>query len=603
MHRSARRWLAISLAGLFFVTTACTSGGPEDSSSSQPQGDFGGRPGCEKVFAAVSSEKVNLFTALSDAFQNSEQAKNLTKCADIIPTNVASGTAARLLNAGWPENETDQPKPVIWSPASTSWTSQVADSRGASLVANPVSFARTPLVFAMPEQMARTLGWPSKPVGYKTLHDLCLDPNGWGRFGGSTALWGPFRLAKTNPFSSTSGLNTLLGQSYAASGKKDKLTEADVSASKQFSKDFESCVIHYGDTTGNVLQRLYERDQDGRSLGYVSAVAVEETSIVNYNLGNPTSSVVEKGQKLTPPRKRLVAVYPPEGSLQSNNPLVVLGPDANWITPAQRKAATAFQQFVVTPPAQALLGDYGFRPVNPSTKPGGLITPENGVDPTQPKVQLPNPPTPVIAAAQQAWNQFRKGSKVLFLMDVSGSMDEDAGDGKSRMDLAIKSTQDSLDHFRPSDEVGVWAFTTGLKSSVGEDIAVVHPVEAGHRETLKQDIGNLTPLDGTPLYDATWTAYKDMKRHAEPGRINAIIVLSDGEDTDSSLSLDQLTAKLRSTTEGEEVAPVRIFPIVFSQDAAPQALTDMAEASGGQVFNASDPRRLSLVMQQVVNNF
>jgi Ca-activated chloride channel family protein len=602
VHRLARK-LAI-LVGALIMLAACTSGGSPDSSGGpSASGDFGGRPGCTRVFAAVSSEKVNLFTRLSEAFQDSGQAKGLPSCADIIPMDVASGEAARLLTLGWPEDQTDKPQPTIWSPASTSWTDQVVASQGASLVPDPVSFARSPLVFALPEQMARTLGWPDQPVGYKTLHDLCLDPQGWGRFGGSTALWGPFKLAKTNPFTSTSGLNTLLGQSYAASGKQADLTEADVAASAQFSRDFESCVIHYGNTTGNVLKRVYDRDADGRSLDYVSAIAVEETSVINYNLGNPTSRVVQEGEQLTPPQKKLVAVYPTEGSLESNNPLVVLGPDAAWITAEQRQVATAFQQFVVTPEAQSLLGDFGFRPVDPAAAPGGLVTVENGVDPAQPAVRLPNPSTAVISAAQQQWNDIRKPSSVLELIDVSGSMGDDAGTGRSRMEEAVTSAQDTLGHFRSTDELGVWAFTTGISSAAGANIAEVHKVESGSRENLSRDIGNLTPRDGTPLYDAIATAYQYMKGRAQPGRINAIIVLSDGEDTDSRMSLGELTAMLRGPSEGEDIAPVRIFPIVYGQDAAPQALTEIAEASGGQVFNASDPRRIGLVFQQVVNNF
>lgn len=596
----------ILAAAITVLLTAC-SGGPSATSAPDFNDYIKCPDGGTRVFAAVSSEKVNLVARLSEVFQTSDEARALPNCVDVIPMNVASGEAARLLSAGWPLDETDQAQPTIWSPASTSWTNQVAASKGASLVADPVSFARSPLVFAMPEQMARTLGWPEQPIGYQTLHDLCLDPQGWGRYGGSATLWGGFKLAKTNPFTSTSGLNTLLGQAYAASGKQADLTEADIAASEQFSREFEQCVIHYGNTTGNVLDRLYERDQDGFALDYVSAVAVEETSVINYNLGNPTSRVVRPGDQLVPPQKKLVAIYPPEGSLESDNPLVVLGPDATWITPEQRTAALAFQKFVTSPAAQALLGDFGFRPVDPAASLGGLFSLQNGVDPTQPAVRLPNPSTAVTAAAQQAWNVIRKPSSVLMLIDTSGSMGETTATGRSRMDEAISSAQNALNHFRSSDELGVWAFTTGISSSVGTNVADIYPVQSGPRETLSRDIAGLSPGGGTPMYDAIATAYNNMKGRAQPGRINAIILLSDGEDTDSQMSLDQLTAMLRGdqNAEGgrEDTAPVRIFPIIYSQSAPPEALTAIAEASGGQVFNASDPRRINLVLQEVVNNF
>ena len=85
-------------------------------------------------------------------------------------------------------------------------------------------------------------------------------------------------------------------------------------------------MIHYGDTTGKVLQTLYDETQNGASgSGYVSAVALEETSLLNYNQGNPDSHTVQPGEKLTPPKEKLVAVYPSGGSMWSDNPAVVLG--------------------------------------------------------------------------------------------------------------------------------------------------------------------------------------------------------------------------------------------------------------------------------------
>ena len=142
---------------------------------------------------------------------------------------------------------------------------------------------------------------------------------------------------------------------------------------------------------------------------------------------------------------------------------------------------------------------------------------------------------------------------------------------------------------------------------VSED-GITYPVRpvsplGGDRETLKGKIDMLQGVSGTPLYDALNTAHRYMQARAKPGRINAIIVLSDGEDMNSQISLDDLKRQLRGPTEGNDPAPVRVFPIIYGQDAPPKALEEIAEASGGQVFNASDPRRIKLVFQQVVNNF
>jgi len=608
----------LAAAAIVATTSIALSGCVSSDTTTDSQYDFDAGD-CTPVIAAVSPEKVNLFTELAELFNESPESKALKTCARIFAVDVSSGEATRLLNSGWPVADTPKPQPVIWSPASTSWVSQVAETSGEALVPNPQSFARTPVVFAMPEVMARTLGWPDEPIGLSDLHDLCLDPEGWGKFGGASALWGDFRIGKTNPNTSTTGLNTLLMQSYAASGKQADLTKADVSAAEQFSREFESCVIHYGDTTGNVLNRIYDRDQNGQPLDYVSAVAVEETSVINYNIGNPTSAVIKlnaEGKQyvtvngvdklLTPPKSKLVAIYPEEGSLESDNPVVVLGGSkAPWVTAEQRTAGEAFSKFVLTTKAQDVLDDFGFRKVDPAATLEGLFTAANGVNPALPAIQLEKPSVDVTTAAVQQWEQIRKPSSVLELIDVSGSMGDDAGDGNSRIDLAIDSAQNAIDHFRSTDELGLWAFTTEVESSVGRNVIEIRAVEplSGDKENLSREMDKLTPTNGTPLYDSVLTAYKYMVDRAEPGRINAIIVLSDGEDKDSEISLDALIRELKGAAEGTDDAPVRIFPIVYGQDAPPEVLTAIAEATGGQVFNASDPRRINLVFQSVVNNF
>jgi Ca-activated chloride channel homolog len=592
-----------AIFAILLILSGCSL--PQDGQGEpDAQGDFGDTGGCTPVLAAVSPEKVNLFTELSEQFADSAEAESLANCAVIQPYAVSSGEASRLLRTGWSEGTTASPRPVIWSPASSIWVNQVADSQGDALVPDPVSFARTPVVLAMPERMATAMGWPEKDLGLSDVRSLCLDPKGWGRYGGAIGLWGDFKLGKTNPNSSTTGLNTLLMQNYAASGKKAGLTTKDITKGTRFAQDLESCVIHYGDTTGNVLRRIYDRDQNGESLNYVSAVAVEETSVINYNLGNPTSGVITEDMELEPPSEKLVAIYPKEGSLVSDNPIVVMGDPADWVSDEQREAAEAFQKFALTNTAQELLGDYGFRAADSKIKPSGLVSTEYGADPNKPTTYLEKPSVSVVSAALRQWESIRKPSSVLLLMDVSGSMADDSGTGQSRMTEAINGAVGTLDHFRPTDELGVWVFTTGIESGVGENIVELRSVSplAGDAENLAREIKNLTPQEGTPLYDSIDTAFKYMYARADVGRINAIVVLSDGEDTDSFTDIEELKRALRGPAERTDPLQVRVFPIVYGS-ADKSALTDIAEASGGQVFDASDPRRLSLVFTSVMNNF
>ncbi|MDR1426210.1 MAG: substrate-binding and VWA domain-containing protein, partial [Bifidobacteriaceae bacterium] len=417
--------------------------------------------GCTRVVAAVSSEKVNLFADLAEAFEDSPEASGLDTCARIQPVDVTSGDATRYLSAGgdWPTTADRDRWPVLWSPASMVWVERVASAASPGLVQGAKSFTHTPVVLAMPESMASALGWPGKPVSLTDIGDLCTDPAGWAGVDPSKSLWGQFRIAKTNPNTSTTGLSVLIMQAYAAANKSADLTAGDIAAAEAFSRSFENCVIHYGDTTGKVLQRLYDESQSGAAGStYVSAVALEETSLLNYNQGNPTSKVVEAGEALTPPREKLVAVYPSGGSLWSDNPIVTLG--ASWVSPEQKAAADAFGAFVQTKPAQEILPRYGFRPLDTSVPLWDLFTSAFGVTAEGPGKALPQPPVETVSAAIDQWAQIRKPSSVLEVIDISGSMEEPMDDGRTKMDGAIEGAVATLAHFRSTDEVGLWVFTT-----------------------------------------------------------------------------------------------------------------------------------------------
>ncbi|MFT4232849.1 MAG: substrate-binding domain-containing protein [Leucobacter sp.] len=342
-HRSLHRSLAATslVCAAALALAGCSADISElgDSDTSGFADD-----GCTAVVVATSSEKVNLMEDLGEKFKDSAEHDGLDQCATVHPVNVASGKAAQYLSdstESWALG--DETAPTVWSPASTVWTDRVASIAGEKVVAGAESFAKTPIVFGVPESMAKALGYPGKPISIKDIHDLIADPDGWGSVG--KPIWGSFKIAKTNPNSSTTGMSMLLMQAYAASGKSKDLTTADVSAAEEFSRVFESGAIHYGDTTGKVLQNLADK-ASGSGSSYVSAIALEETSLYNYNLGNPDSHTVQPGETLTPPDEKLVAVYPSEGSMWSDNPAVVL--DADWVTPEQRTAAESFVQFLHT---------------------------------------------------------------------------------------------------------------------------------------------------------------------------------------------------------------------------------------------------------------
>ena len=593
-----RRRLVLAMVAAAVFMAACDTGG--DLS-------FGGDKDCTRVDMAVSPEKLALLTELATTFNKT---KVDDKCVDVRVARRASGGGAQLLADGWPNEDANGPKPVVWSPAAASWgaivNQRLIDKGQEAIVpldAKP--FMLTPLVIAMPRPMAQALGHPNTPIGYSDLLALARDPQGWA--GKGHPEWGPFRLGKTNPNFSTSALSATIAQYYAAANKVRDLSLEDVNNPQveEVQRAVESAVVHYGDTTLTFLNNLYRADARGTGLTYVSAVAVEEKSVIDYNTGNP-DGILDPGEKPRPPRTPLVAVYPKEGTLFSDNPLFIL--NAPWVTPEQRRAAQAFETFVQRPENQRKVLEFGFRPGNPAVAVGAPINAANGVDPGQPQTTLGLPTPQVLVKLVEKWGELRKGARVLLVIDVSGSMGDDAGNGETKLDLAKRAAIDALDEFKSDDLVGLRIFSTQINRNEPRDYTDVVPIGpiASNREALVRSIDSLAPTNGTPLYTAAGAAFDDMKKAFDAVRINAVLLLTDGQNEDPrNDDLDGLVRKLRSGSEGAVGGSesVRVFTIAYGKDADLPVLKRMAEATNGASYDAKDPTTIDQVFTAVVSNF
>jgi Ca-activated chloride channel family protein len=609
-HRRRRGVLVGACLTVALAATAC-SGGDEGASSDSTVDPR--RANCTTVDTAVSSEKIDLLTDLATRFNDSDEATVDGKCVYVEVRSKASGSATTALAEGWDET-TEGPRPVIWSPASSAWgtiLNQRLTEQGAAPMApeDPTPFMLTPLVIAMPEPMAEALGYPETPIGWAQILQLATSETGWADYGHPE--WGQFKLGKTNPNYSTSGLSALIAQTYAASGTTSDLSSEDLAnpAVVEFGTDIESSVVHYGDITMTFLNNWFRADRRGTALTYASAVAVEEKSVIDYNRGNP-DGVLSQGEEPRAPRTPLVAIYPTEGTLYSDNPFFIL--DADWVTPQQRAAAEKFQEFVQRPENQRRVLEYGFRPGNPEVQVGDPIVAANGVDPNQPSTLLEVPTGQVMVDLLDAWAAQRKGARVLMVLDVSGSMGEPADpadpNGPTKLDLATQAVIEGLDDFKADDQVGLRIFTTDDAGvPVVTDLSPVAPI-GPKREALVNQVDALIPRAGTPLYQVTQESYDQMLAGYDPALINAVIVLTDGQndDGDPSDDADQfagLLADVKRNSDGETAKPVRIFTVAYGAGADPSELRQIAEASNATAYQAGDATTINKVFAAVVSNF
>lgn len=593
-----RRWTLVAILAL--AVSACLPFGNDEPTFGDTTGPVDVPDGCREIPAHVSSEKVTLLTALAEQF-NATGPEVDGECVGMSIYRTASGRGASLLAEGWPEDQTSDPPPVLWSPASAAWGAVVNERLAEQgLPAITGDFQRimlTPLVLAMPRPMAEALGWPEADIGWQDVLDLSQNPEGWGAVGHPE--WGPFKLGKTNPNFSTSGLSATIAIYSAATGSTAPLTLDQVESPQviDFVRGVEAATVHYGDTTLTFLDNMLREDLRGRPMTYASAVAVEEVSVIAYNRGDPADT----GEASTPPNVPLVAIYPEEGTLFSDNPAFIL--DADWVDDVDREAAQMFVDFVVDDPDnQASVLEFGFRPGNPSVAIGDPITRENGLDPSQPETELQVPEPAVLAALIDSWEVNRKTARVLMLLDVSGSMADLGGNGFTKLDLAKQAVLASLDEFKDADEVGLWAFSTRL---VGEDqdwleVVPIAPLSE-NRSQLESSVRGLLADGGTGLYDSTSAAVTAVRESFDTTKINAVILLSDGvcDDYDDGCNIDPLITQLSSN----ERDPVRVFPVAYGTDADVDALRQIAEASQARLYQATDPSTIGAVFQQVISNF
>ena len=465
----------------------------------------------------------------------------------------------------------------LWSPAS-SLSLPLANQRwqaakGELLFSDqtPASLVLSPVVIGMWKPMAQALGYPDKQIGWADLADLATSGKTWADFGHPE--WGAFQFGHTHPEFSNSGLATIVAMAYAANQKTSDLTVADLDKPETASliNAVEQSVIHYGSSTGFFAKTMYEHGPS-----YLSAAILYENLIIeSYD------------QALYPNLELpMVAIYPKEGSFWSDHPLVVL--ETERMNADKRAAAQVFQEFLLAQPQQAKAMQYGFRPANVDIGLAAPIDTAHGVDPSQLQVALPTPTAEVLQAITQLWQQHKKQVDVALIIDTSGSMRQE-----NRLREAKTALGDFIDIFADQDNVQVTIFSTNATEL--SDLSPIGP----KRADLHTRIDGLVADGETRLYSTIGEVYADIQQQTEVQRIRALVVLTDGEDTASSLSLEQLNEQIRQDEAGTSI---KIFTIAYGSDANQEVLQRIAEITGAKSYTG-DPATIRQVYHEIATFF
>lgn len=445
------------------------------------------------------------------------------------------------------------------SPASAAFirigNAKARAANGRDLIPTSENLVLSPVVIAMWKPMAEALGWGSKPLGWSDILALAGDQRGWAAHG--HAEWGRFSFGHTHPEYSNSGLISVFAEVYAGAGKVSGLTLADLAEPKvgAFVHDIERAVVHYGSSTGFFAKKL---SAGGPS--YLSAAVLYENTVIEDHLaraGKPSAF---------PP---LVAIYPKEGTFWSDHPAGIV--DRDWVTPAHRAAAKTYLDFLLARPQQESALRFGFRPAAVDIPLGAPLDVAHGIDPQEPKTTLEVPTVEVMDGIIRLWRANKKRSNVVLVVDVSGSMNEEekiihAREGAAKLVTML------------GDEDQYSLLTFNNQSTWAQSPIALNPTA---RPKAIAQVQGLFAGGGTALYDAVGEACTALMSKPDPERISAVVVLSDGADTDSKTSLNDLLARIRGSSE--RPAP-RVFTIGYGKGAKADVLKTIAETTQGKFY-------------------
>jgi Ca-activated chloride channel family protein len=433
------------------------------------------------------------------------------------------------------------------SPDSSLWLAQLDAGRERALVGETTRYAVTPVVIALWSDVAQSLGYPQKPIGWQDLLARAKSDSNFKWSHPST--------------SSASGLLATLAEFYAGAGKTRALTEDDVKnrAVLDYVAALEKTVRYYGEGEQATIEQVLAKGRNS-----LDAFIVSERLVIYFNSKSST---------------KLVAVYPVEGTLWQDHPLALL--EQPNLTDEQRLTYRRLRDFVLSVEIQKLILQSGYRPVDLNLRlddPASPIKTQNGVDPAQPQTTLQMPSAAIVEIVQSFWYLAKRPTNIYLVVDTSGSME------KEKLSQAQEALNTFLDQIQGErDRVGLVPFATRVYGTM--------PLKeiSAQRDALKSKVNGLKADGRTALLDAVSYAYDDLQQRGERDRINAIVVMTDGIENASSITLSQLTQKIKRGNPGG--VPVVIFSIAYGSDADFNALNALADATGGQARRA-DPETI-----------
>lgn len=381
----------------------------------------------------------------------------------------------------------------------------------------------------------------------------------------------PLHFVQTAPTRSNSGLQTLVAQFASLANKPSQdLTIADIEKYQEQVKAIQAKVTRYGASTSSLAQSMVDNGVFWANVG-----SVYESLVIR---ANDQSS-----------ERNYQAVYP-SATFSSNIRGIIA--NAPWMSAEEKEGAKKVLDFMLTPESQTLATELGLRPGVPGIPLGNKFSPQFGVtaNPTYESYRSPKPE--VVEAMLKSWQEYaKKPSQVVIVVDVSGSME---GQKMSAMQSSLFTY---INNLGPQEEIALITFSSEINEPV-----IIKGTPESKNQGIKY-ISSLRASGGTRLYDSAVYARNWLNKNLQPDSINAVLILTDGQDSGQGTTLEQLQQQLGQSgfNSDERIA---FFTIGYGEEGQFNAdvLQTIASLNSGY-YRKGDPSTIAQVMTDLQFEF
>jgi hypothetical protein len=491
------------------------------------------------------------------------------------PADVAAVLSAEqrvsLTGAGAPRAGVTPPD--VWITDSRTWLQRLRAAAPQFAITDEGSLALSPVVMAMPEPVAKNLGWPKEKLSYGDLvAQITTSTN--------------FRAGTVDPTRDAAALSGLLALGGTASALDQRRPGTSNGLLRALATD--TSVLR-----DDLMAQLPQGKDAGSLAAGLGLAAMSESDVVTYNAGRPPV--------------RLAALYLEPAAAPLDFPFAVM--------PAldQSQAEAAHQLYEALSRAPGFrdgLAEAGLRVPDGST-PAGFTAPAGA-----PKRTGPSPaPGSGEAAASTAdgatidralagWSAVVAPARILAIVDASQSMRTPVPTARNatRMQVTLAAARSGLGLFSDDWEVGLWLYAAGAGTNDHRELVPIGPL-TNRRGDVAAALKSMQPAGGDAgLYRTILDGYREVQDGWQAGRVNSVLLLTDGADAgqnDGDLGLDDLLGQLGEAKSEDKPVQVIVVGVGDAVDRTP--LERITRQTGGGVFIAEDPAQIGAVFLEALS--